>query len=298
MKKHLLGAVLPLLSLSLCAPAHAWLTQGHSIIAAGAVKSLPTEVPKWFRNGVPQIAHDAQDPDIQKSKDLKFMNEAESPQHYLDTELLQGRPLPVSRKDFYKVCAELNLDPSNVGELPYSIAEYTQRLTMTFAEARRYPKNPYIRTKALVIAGVLAHYGGDACMPLHVTNDHDGRAKADGSSPFTGIHLRVDSLIERLDMKPKDLAKGQNIQVFPDLFPAIEAEMKKSAGKVDLAYQLESQLPPKKKEDPWTASPQIQDFTTERAREATNFVASLFLTAWRDSAKIKMPEWYVREEIK
>ncbi|RYG59744.1 hypothetical protein EON80_25385, partial [bacterium] len=112
MKKLLLGAVSSGLSLALCVPAHAWLTEGHSTIAAAAVKSLPADVPLWFREGGAQVAHDAQDPDIQKSRDLLFMNDAESPQHYIDTELLQGRPLPGSRKDFYKLCQELKLDPS------------------------------------------------------------------------------------------------------------------------------------------------------------------------------------------
>jgi hypothetical protein len=294
MKSLLPGAVAASLALCLSSPAHAWLTEGHSTIAAAAVRSLPAEVPIWFREGSGQIAHDAQDPDIQKSKDLTFMNDAEGPQHYIDSELLQGRPLPTSRKEFYALCAELKLDPSNVGELPYALAEWTQRLTMTFAEARMYPDNPYIRTKSLIYAGILTHYAGDVCMPLHVTLDHDGRAKADGSSPRSGIHLRTDALIERLKLSPDTLAKGQQPRAFAELFPAIEAQIKDSQSKIDLVYQLEAQLPPKDEKDTWTATPAVQSLTNERARAATNFAASLLLTAWRDSAKIKMPEWYKR----
>jgi hypothetical protein len=293
MKKVVFLALLPALYLSLSAPAHAWWPQGHSIIAQAAAQGLPEEVPSWFRKGTGQIGHDAQDPDVQKNRDLPFMSDAEGPRHYIDLELLQGRPLPATLKGFYQLCAELKLDPANVGEAPYAIAQETQRLTMIFAEARRYPKNRYIRTKALVAAGVLSHYSGDLCMPLHTTVHHDGRALPDGTSPKTGIHVKVDSLIEKLGLKPKALAQGQQPQAFPALFPAIEAELQKSRTHIDRTYALESQLPPATGD--WKPSPEIQAFTVERARASTNFTASLFLTAWRDSAKIKLPTWLVRE---
>ncbi|HEX9997306.1 MAG TPA: hypothetical protein VGB45_09200 [Abditibacterium sp.] len=285
------------LFLGFCTPANAWFPQGHSIIADAATQSLPDDVPQWFRAGGAQIAHGAQDPDVQKSRDLPFMTEAEYPQHFFDYELLRGRPLPKSRADFYKLCAELKINASDVGELPYSIAERTQRLTMIFAEARRYPENPYIRAKALVEAGILSHYSGDMCMPLHVTLDHDGRALADGKSPKTGIHAKVDSLIEKLDLKSTVLAQNQKVEPFKELLPAIEAQMYDSRDKIDATYALEATLPDTKATDPnWKASPELVAFTQERARAATNFTASLFLTAWRDSEKVKLPFWLQREE--
>ncbi len=225
------------------------------------------------------------------------MTEAEYPQHFFDFEMLQGRALPLSRAEFTKLCAELKIDPADVGEAPYVIAQHTQRLTMIFAEARRYPKNPYIRVKALVEAGILSHYASDLCMPLHVTIDHDGRALPDGKSPKSGIHAKVDSLIERLDLKPDVLTKNQNVAAFPDLLKAIEAEMMSSRSKIDQTYALETVLPdPKIFDKNWKSTPQLQDFTTERARAATRFTASLFLTAWRDSAKIQLPVWLSREK--
>ncbi|HEX8465881.1 MAG TPA: hypothetical protein VF627_14805, partial [Abditibacterium sp.] len=191
MKKAVFLSLLPAIALGTSIPAHAWFPQGHSIVAAAAVKSLPEDVPAWFREDKGQVAHDAQDPDVQKNRDLPFMSDAEGPQHYFDTELLQGRPLPTKHADFLKLCQELKVDPSDVGEVPYALAEWTQRLTMDFAEARRYPNNPYIRNKTLVTAGILSHYAGDVCMPLHVTLNHDGMARPDGTSPRSGIHAKV-----------------------------------------------------------------------------------------------------------
>lgn len=276
--------------------AHAWFPQGHSIIASAAISALPDDVPAWFREGQGAVAHSAQDPDVQKNRALPFMSDAEGPKHYIDLELLQGRPLPDTEKEFLQLCAELKVDPSNIGAVPYVIAEETQRLTLIFAEARRYPENPYIRAKALVEAGLLSHYSGDICMPLHVTNDHDGRANPDGTSPKIGIHAKVDSLIERLDLRPEILAQGEKVEAFPKLFPAIVAQLGDTRTKIDATYALEAALPDTKKIDPnWKASPALLAFTTERARAATQFTASLFLTAWRDSERIKLPTWLMRE---
>ncbi len=280
------------LSVVATAPAHAWWPEGHSMIASSAVEILPTDMPKWFRKGKAQIAHCAQDPDVQKSRDLPVMTEAEYPQHFIDMELLVGNPLPKTRTDFYKLCATLKVEPSNVGELPYAIAEWTQRLTMTFAEARQFPKNKEIQTKALVYAGILSHYSGDATMPLHTTISHDGRVKADGSSPKTGIHAKVDSLIEKTNPK---LAVASLVVPFDDLWVGIESELKTSQAQIDRTYALEAQLPKEVDVPPtWKPSPELETFTTERMTAGRRFTAQLFLTAWRDSAKIKLPKWLKR----
>ena len=274
-------------------PARAWWPQGHSIIAAGAVAALPPEVPVWFRAGAGQIAHDAQDPDLQKDKTLAIMTEREYPQHFFDWELVGMEALPPTRRAFYADCAKRGVNPFDVGELPYSLAEWTQRLTMDFAEARKYPGNAYVQTKTLVTAGILSHYAGDATMPLHVTNDFDGRAKNDGSSPKTGIHARVDSLIEKLNLTPQQLAQNQTIEPLPNLWPGIEAQMRETYSHVGQTYDLESQLPLETGE--YTPTPAAKAFALERGRTASRFTAQLFLTAWRDSAQIKLPGWLKRE---
>lgn len=272
-------------------PAHAWLAQGHSIIAEGAVKALPAEMPLWFRAGVGQISHGAQDPDIQKNRALPMMTEREYPQHFFDWELIGMAPLPPTRREFYAECAKRGVSPFDVGELPYALAEWTQRLTIAFAEARKYPDDVYIRNKALVYAGILSHYAGDATMPLHVTLDHDGRVKPDGSSPKTGIHSKVDSLIEKSGDTPERLARGQIIEPLPALWPGIETQMRETYSHVDQTYALEAQLPG---ETDSKLSPAVEAFALERGRMAARFTARLFLTAWRDSEKINLPSWLKR----
>ena len=59
-----------------------------------AVQALPDEVPEFFRDGKRMIAHCSYDPDISKNRGAPHVNIAEHPEHYLDLELLQGKPLP------------------------------------------------------------------------------------------------------------------------------------------------------------------------------------------------------------
>jgi len=290
-KKRLYAAGL-LVSMT-CAPAFAWWPQGHSILSEAAVKASPDELPAFFRAGSGFVGHMAQDPDVLKNRGLPHISDREGPEHYLDYEMLQGHPLPEKRSEYLKLCNDLKIEPSDVGYVPYSVAECTERLAMAFAEGRRWPNNPYIQEKTLVYAGILSHYAEDLCMPLHVTVDHDGRALPNGKSPRTGIHSKVDSLIEKMAFQPQELAKNQKIEPLDDLMPGIMAEIMASRSHIDEAYKLEKQLPPET--GAWTASPSVKAFATERARESVRFTASLYLTAWRKSKDIQLPKWLVRE---
>ncbi|HEU4753948.1 MAG TPA: hypothetical protein VFU47_12640 [Armatimonadota bacterium] len=291
----LLALALPAAVL-LSPPASAWFPKGHSLIAEAAVRSLPEDAPRFLRSGAGLVAHCAQDPDVFKQREAPALNDAEGPEHYIDWELLKGRPLPPRRSDYLKLCGELGVEPRNAGTVPYAIAEWTERLAVGLAEHRKWPANPYVQTKCQVYAGILAHYGGDLCMPLHTTLDHDGRARPDGSSPRTGIHAKLDSLIERLELRPEELAKGQQPEAFDALIPAVTRQIEESRRLIDRAYQLQAQLPPAS--GPWTPSPEVTAFGTERARASTRFVASLYLTAWRKSASIRLPTWLEREQVR
>ncbi|MFN3652512.1 MAG: hypothetical protein ACK47B_23290 [Armatimonadota bacterium] len=275
-------------------PAAAWWPKGHGILARAAVRALPRTMPAYFREGGSLVAHVSEDPDVAKNRDAPHVSDQESPEHFFNAELLQGRPLPETRYQFLKLCAEAKLDPKEVGLLPYAVTEWTERLAVAFAEHRRWPDNPHIRTKTLVYAGFLAHYAGDLEMPLHTTIHHDGRVPPGGKSPRSGIHARVDSLPEKLGLNPKELAKGVRPAAAAEVMPFVLRELEASRAQVDRVYALEAQLPPERGD--WPPSPEIRAFTRERAAAATRFLASLYLTAWEKSATIRLPEWLDRTE--
>ena len=294
-------AALVLGVLLISAPSFAWWPPGHGILSEAAVLSLPKETPQFFRQNAKAIAFHSFDPDIAKNRAAPHASAAEAPEHFFDWELiapiLKEDSLPQTRYEFLKMCYQNNLEPNQVGLVPYAIVEWTERLTVAFAQHRRWPKNKNIQNQCVVTAGVLAHYAEDLCQPLHVTLDHDGRALPGGASPKTGIHGRMDSLIETLKLAPKTLVQNQNIAPIEKLMPGIESEIQNSRAQIALVYQLENELPQTEKSGArFTAppTPGVLRMANERARETTRFTASLFLTAWRDSARVELPVWLER----
>ena len=269
-------------------PAQAWWGDGHGILTEGAVLALPEEVPAFFRQGGNIASHTVFDPDLFKNWGAPLLSHAEHGEHYFDIEYLEGREIPPQRFDFIALCFELELDPTKVGMAPYAIAEWTGRLAVAFAEHRKWPENEAIRQKCLVYAGILAHYAEDICQPLHATRDFDGKEQADGTVIGKGIHEKVDSSVERLGFAPEDLAAGQELEDFSDsLMEEIVDQIEQSNGLVEEVYALLDQWDDEE-------DTQMRAFAKARARTSVHFTASLYLTAWNQSAEIRLPGWLQR----
>lgn len=271
----------------LAVPAQAWWGDGHGILTAGAVLTLPEEVPAFFRQGGNMASHVVFDPDLFKNRRAPLLSHAEHGEHYFDLEYLEGRAIPTKRFDFIALCFELQLDPPRVGMAPYAIAEWTERLAVAFAEHRQWPENEAIQQKCLVYAGILAHYAEDVCQPLHTTRDFNGKKQADGTVIGKGIHEQVDSSVERLGFAPEDLAAEQEIVAFDSTMKAIVAQIKESNRQVEEVYALLGHW-----EDESDA--RVRALTLAFARTAVRFTASLYLTAWHQSAEIRLPRWLQR----
>ena len=281
--------------LCLSAPALAWHEEGHQAAARAAVAALGRDsLPAFFLAGADAVAHASLDPDcFTRPIAPAELHAAESPEHRFDLELLEGNRPPNRRYEYVALCAARKLDPSRPGFLPYAVAEYTQRLTVALAEHRRWPDNPYIRRKCLLYAGLLSHYAADLCQPLHTTIHYDGRAGADGNSPRSGIHLKMDALLGKLAVDANRPLADLKAAPFDDLMAGIWAEVAASHAPVDRVYELEKDLPAY--EAALDANSPSARFAADRLRACARFTASLYLTAWRDSQSIRFPEWHKRE---
>jgi hypothetical protein len=282
-------------ALVLLASGTAWAYDGpgHYLATQIAVAGLPSEMPAFFRGAGPALASGSMDPDVFKIDELPQLRSGEYPEHYFDLEVLKGQAPPALRYQFVDLCAKEGIQPSKVGTLPYALAEWTQRLTLAFADYRRYPDSRRLQAKCIVYAGILAHYAEDATQPLHTTIDYDGRAKADGKSPRSGIHAKVDALIEKVPAAPAEIAAKIKPEAFEKLWPAILEQLDRSHALVDKTYELEPLLPGRYERLGDDA--RVIEFGRDRLQAAAQLAASLCLTAWRDSAKLPLPDWHVRE---
>ena len=280
--------------LATAGPAWGWHGKGHRKATRLAMASLPREVPAFFRKGAGQVIHGSEDPDLFRQPVIgEPVNSAERPDHYFDLEFLKGAELPPTSYEALAWCEKNHIQPAKLGFVPYSVAEWTQRLTVAFAEHRAWPKNPYIQQKALVYAGLLAHYAQDLCQPLHTTIHYDGRMEKDGSSPDSGIHLKMDAVLAKLPDAALPGIDPNTVTPLPKLFEGVVAELKASNRLVDRIYALEKQLP--EAPEPVPAKGPVLALVQERMAAAARFTARLYVTAWRNSAGAELPPWHERE---
>jgi hypothetical protein len=292
MKRFMMVGVL---ILSLVTTGSAWHLGGHHILTLAAVASLPVELPAFFREGAPTIAHMSLDPDMGKHKGTPFVRAAEYPEHFLDREMLKADTLPESRYAFIKLCYEYKVAPEKIGLVPYALGEWTERLAVAFGEHRKWPDNPHIKMKCLVYAGFVAHYAEDMCQPLHLTIHYNGRVSADGTVAQKGIHGKVDGLIGFFKMSPEILAKNQNIVALENLMPDILSQFDAGFALVDHVYDMGERIP-NYDEEGWDKDQEIIHFAVDRARESVRFTAQLYLTAWHLSETLTFDDYIKRAE--
>jgi hypothetical protein len=273
--------------------AGAWLTAAHQAISRGAVAALPTTMPAFFTEGAGVIADASADPDYFRGRAAPQLTSAEGPEHFFDAELLQGSALPPTRYEYIALCQRLGVGPEHAGLLPYAVVEWTQRLMMAFAEHRRWPQDKAIAGRCLVYAGLLSHYAADLCQPLHCTVDFDGRVDKNGQALGPrGIHLKVDALLTRPEIDPAWARQDLKVQAFPEVFPAVVAEIGRSRALVDAVYALEPKLPAfSDRRVELNVAPELRAFERERFGASAAFVASLYLTAWEKSVHVVIPDW-------
>ncbi len=274
----------------------AWIAEGHACATKHAIELARENLPEFFIKGASAVAHCSGDPDIFKIPlESRQLNESESPEHYIDLEMLKGDELPNTRKQFIQLCISNKTTADKIGTVPYAVIEWTQRLTIAFAEHRKWPQNEIIQAKCLVYAGNLAHYAQDLCMPLHTTIHYDGKIiDPNLPSPKTGIHLKVDALISKIpDCNSKPDNNQNQIMPFTDSWTGITNQLKQSYSQIPRVYELEANLP--KSDEPIKCGSSAADFAAQEYEQTSRFTAQLFLTAWNDSKNVKLPSWDHRE---
>jgi hypothetical protein len=279
MRKHLLvGAGMVILAAVGFAPA--WWVKGHESIAEAAASRLPEGVPAFFRAGGKQLAHYAGDPDRWKNREAKFLRAAESPEHFLDLEDLEGKDLPADRYQAAVMIARLRHRPERTGMLPYAIMEYYDRLSCAFYDYRAEPNNAAVRAKCLVYGGILAHYTGDSAMPLHTTRDYDGRKGPNGKLVQRGIHKKIDAFPELNKLTPEEMCRGLEPKQIEDVWAHVIKMIHTSHSHVKRCYDLDEAGAFDNPTD------ESRAFILERCRAGAQLTMDLWYTAWLRSAKL------------
>lgn len=153
-----------------------WGIFGHEHINNSAVMALPQPLQTFFYNHIDFITQEATVPDLRK---YTLRDKAEGPRHYFDFENFGTQEsVPLQFDEAKKKYEEKFLNDNGV--LPWYINEIMAKLTKAMKEKRK--------TEILLLAADLAHYIGDANMPLHTSVNHDGQL-----TNQKGIHAMFES---------------------------------------------------------------------------------------------------------
>jgi hypothetical protein len=158
-----------------------WGTFGHEHINKAAVFALPDPMRLFFYNHIDYITQESTVPDLRK---YTMLDKTETPKHYIDLEKF-GSVDSIPRT-FAE--ASLKYKPeflNEFGTLPWHIQDMMEKLTKAFKGKRK--------TEILFLAADLAHYIGDAHMPLHTTINHDGQL-----TDQRGIHALWESRLPEM----------------------------------------------------------------------------------------------------
>jgi hypothetical protein len=169
-----------------------WGIFGHEHINNAAVMALPKPMQTFFYNQLDFITQEATVPDLRK---YTLRDKAEGPRHYMDMENfgdVESIPLPF--EEAKKKYDEKFL--ADNGILPWYIQETMAKLTTAFKNKRK--------TEILFLAADLAHYIGDANMPLHTSANHDGQL-----TNQKGIHSMFESRIPEMFGKNYNYYTGE-----------------------------------------------------------------------------------------
>jgi hypothetical protein len=266
-----------LLVLAAPACAGAWGAAGHAIIARAAVAACP-DLPPWFRAADGALASLANAPDRWREIDERLPAlAARRSEHFFDRDLWP-EAIPADRGAYLTRAARRRLDPMAIGFLPFATLEEWGVLVSAFRDVRG--GRPGAREAALVAAGALAHWAGDAVVPLHATRHHHGwvGANPEGFTRDRRIHAWFETdLVDRLETGSVH-AGPEAGRLLPDVATAVQVAIDESLALVPRVYRVE-----RRSRDGDDAEA-IALARTRLAAGAT-LVARLWRTAWARSGR-------------
>lgn len=304
--------VLPILSI--CTLVHAWDETGHVIVTRLAFEKLPDDLPGWLRTPEvrDRLEYLANEPDRWRGQKNVHLDHCNNPNHYIDEEYLYPyglslKNLPPLRRELLDImAAQRALHPEKFPEydrardrsytnlvpglLPYEIAELQWKIASSWTTLKTYEQHRELVTNEMINnarqniiyhMGILSHFVGDGCQPLHLTKHHHGWV-GDNPKRYTtdrGFHAYIDGgVIRHHNLTPEgmeDLAKPARRVTKTKYWRDINAYLHESFLLVEPLYELEKTGDLK--------GPKGKAFIEDRLVEGGAMLAGVWATAYRSA---------------
>jgi hypothetical protein len=297
--------VLTFYAISIAFVSLSWGIFGHEHINNAAVMALPQPMQTFFYNHLDFITQESTVPDLRK---YTLRDKAEGPRHYMDIENFGSvDSIPHSFEEAKKKYTEKFLNDN--GFVAWYIQEIMTKLTKAMKDKRK--------TEILFLAGDLAHYIGDANMPLHTSANHDGQL-----TNQKGIHSMFESrmpemfgkdynfytggakYIDNVEKAIWDMVKDSHSQVEPLLL--IDRNLRESFAK-DKIFDLDEKgnIAKNKYNDPIYSKEYVTQLhkalngmVEKQMRKAIVSTADFWYTAWVNAGKPNLDELDSKEMTK
>lgn len=259
-----------------------WGFWAHRKINFMACFSLPPELFSFYKKHADYLSEHAVDPDKRRHSD-----KAEAPRHYIDIDHY-GENAIDSLPKYWKAAVEKFTEDTlqSYGIVPWYIPKVYYRLENAFREKDE--------KKIIYYSANLGHYIGDACVPLHCTENYNGQL-----SNQHGIHGFWESRLPELFGDDYDFLCGR-AEYIPKIQDYCWDIIRESSAALDSVLGFERELNSNFSEDlkysyeargAMTMRVYSRDYSQEfhkmldgqverRMRRAILSVSSFWYTAW------------------
>jgi hypothetical protein len=293
MPKHAL--VLLLLSL---APVHAWSDKGHQMQVRAALRTLPAELPDFFRRSAEQLIFVGMEPDRWRTPETPGLTEATGPNHVFAYELAPT-PFPPTRHAFliHLVKSGRLQQPDDslrqIGFGPWAVQESAEMLTSAFRRWRAMAPGAdkrQLEQNIIFMAGVLAHWAGDLSQPMHCSIHMLGWSpQAPNPAGYTtnrDIHGRyeadyVNRAITDADVQSALAGLPATQEIAVDWLEHARRQVQACNRHIERLYQWDQQSA----FGGGAEAAEAKRFTALRLAEGAKSVQEIWLTAWRRSGR-------------
>ena len=211
--------------------AYSWGFMAHQLVTQMAIFSLPPEMLTFYKTHWEELKQASIQPDIRR-----YVWDDEKPRHYIDLDLYSMKEQDSLKKGWTVATAFVGDDTLMAnGILPFALETTVYELTQAFQE-----KN---EIKILRYSGDLAHYVGDAHVPLHTTANYNGQLTGQ-----KGIHALWESRIPELESNEYSFWQS-SADYIPNVRLIIWDIIYSSHAKVDSVIGIEKVLSDEFKED-------------------------------------------------
>lgn len=270
--------------LALAPQVEAWGFAAHREVTRLAIESLPEPLASLFRRNADYLVEHSIDPDLWRAAGQP----GEDPNHYLDLDAFGAYPFAGVSHVESEHLARHGAAAAAKGRVPWRVAEVQRELVEAFRQ--------HDPARALKSAAALAHYVGDAHVPLHATSNYDGQL-----SGQTGLHARWETaLFERFEVQieqglhpaaahpigdPVDAIFNVLVAAYKDSLEVLESD-RACAGGQDLAETAE--------DDRYNDRYYSRLYEREavrlrtRLRASAEAVGSFWLSAWQEAGRPKL----------